>query len=165
MADFPTSIFTPRDTENLPGIVFDAAKKQVLFSEDYQSLGAEIEAIETYLLTPKKFKALISQSGTNAPILTIVENTLGFTPTFTRLEAGVYVSGDAEWSDFLTKKVLVSFAVANYYPGNNSGSAFYDIEEADFYVVTFNPLGVYVDNALSDSDLFTQSTLMIEVYD
>lgn len=46
-SDFPNTIFEPRDTENLPGIVFDATKKTYLFSEDYQNLGAEIEAIET----------------------------------------------------------------------------------------------------------------------
>ena len=49
MADFPTSIFHPRDTENLPGLVRDLADKRNLYSEDYQDLGGEIEAIETFL--------------------------------------------------------------------------------------------------------------------
>ncbi len=49
MALFPESIYTPRETENLPGIVYDETKKQNLFSEDFQNLGGEIEAIETIL--------------------------------------------------------------------------------------------------------------------
>jgi len=49
MADFPTSIYEERETENLPGIVFDANKKQNLYSEDFQNHASEITAIETYL--------------------------------------------------------------------------------------------------------------------
>ncbi len=64
MADFPTSIYTERDTENLPGIVFDASKKQNLYSEDFQNHAAEIIAIEEAL-------------GEN---LDNVQASLGFTP-------------------------------------------------------------------------------------
>ena len=46
---FPADIYTQRETENLPGIVYDATKKQNLYSEDIQNLGGEINAIETIL--------------------------------------------------------------------------------------------------------------------
>ena len=49
MADFPTTIYEARDTENLPGIVFDPTNKRNMYSEDFQAQGAEITAIETYL--------------------------------------------------------------------------------------------------------------------
>lgn len=49
MADFPDDIYTPRETENLPGIEYDSAQKRFLFSEDFQNLGGEINAIETFL--------------------------------------------------------------------------------------------------------------------
>lgn len=49
MADYPDAIFETRETENLPGLVFNPAQKTVLFSEDYQNLAAEITAIETVL--------------------------------------------------------------------------------------------------------------------
>lgn len=49
MADYPDTIFETRETENLPGLVFNADQKTVLFSEDYQNLAAEITAIETVL--------------------------------------------------------------------------------------------------------------------
>lgn len=51
MSDFPIKIFNARETENLPGIVYDEDKKQNLFSEDFQNLGAEITSIETILGT------------------------------------------------------------------------------------------------------------------
>ena len=47
MADFPDTIFTQRELENLPGIEYDADKKKVIFAEDLQALGDEITAIET----------------------------------------------------------------------------------------------------------------------
>lgn len=47
MADFPGEIYEARETENLPGIVFDAGNKRNMFSEDFQGLGAEITSIET----------------------------------------------------------------------------------------------------------------------
>lgn len=49
MSEFPTSVFTPRETENLPGITFDPDDKKNLYSEDYQALGDEIEAVEQFL--------------------------------------------------------------------------------------------------------------------
>lgn len=49
MADFPTSLFEIRETQNLPGIVYDPADKKNLFSEDIQNIGGEITAIEEVL--------------------------------------------------------------------------------------------------------------------
>ncbi|MES2382887.1 MAG: hypothetical protein V4538_17700 [Bacteroidota bacterium] len=48
-AEYPTGIFEARETENLPGILYDVDKKRDFFSEDFQNLGAEITAIETAL--------------------------------------------------------------------------------------------------------------------
>ena len=49
MANFPNTIYTPRDTENLPGITFNPADKKNLYSEDFQGIGNELNAIETIL--------------------------------------------------------------------------------------------------------------------
>ncbi len=49
MADFPTDIYTPREIENLPGIVFDPTAKKTFFAEDFQGLADEIVAVENYL--------------------------------------------------------------------------------------------------------------------
>jgi hypothetical protein len=48
-AKYPTQLYTERETENLPGILYDADKKQNLFSEDFQRHAEEIIAIETAL--------------------------------------------------------------------------------------------------------------------
>ncbi len=49
MAEYPDAIYTPRETENLPGLVYDPADKKNMYSEDFQNLGGEINAIETIL--------------------------------------------------------------------------------------------------------------------
>ena len=51
MSDFPNSIFTPRTSENLPGVVYDPLKSTEVFAEDYSLPAAEIVAIETTLGT------------------------------------------------------------------------------------------------------------------
>lgn len=51
MADFPTTIFTPRTTANQPGISYDPTKTKIQFAEDYSLPAAEIAAIETILGT------------------------------------------------------------------------------------------------------------------
>lgn len=48
MADFPNDVFELREIENLPGIVYDSAKKRALFAEDLQNIANEITAIETW---------------------------------------------------------------------------------------------------------------------
>lgn len=53
------------------------------------------KAVKTYVdahagAEKKIYKAFVTASGTNAPSATILENTLGFTPTWSRNSAGVY---------------------------------------------------------------------------
>lgn len=50
MADFPGTIFEARETENLPGLVYDPSNKRNFYSEDFQNLAAEITVIETLFL-------------------------------------------------------------------------------------------------------------------
>jgi hypothetical protein len=50
MTAFPDSVYSPRSRENRPGIVFDAAKKQIVYAEDLQAIENEIVAIETELI-------------------------------------------------------------------------------------------------------------------
>ena len=49
MADYPDSVYSPRTKENRSGVVYDAAKKSVIFVEDISKLDAEVVAIETEL--------------------------------------------------------------------------------------------------------------------
>ncbi len=68
MSDFPNSIFTPRETENLAGVVFDPLDKKNLFSEDYQNLGGEINAIENALGLHFSSKQQASGGGLVRPV-------------------------------------------------------------------------------------------------
>lgn len=77
MADFPTSVFVARETENLPGLVYDAADKRTMFSEDFQNLGSEITAIETYLLTPMRYKINFGISEPGSVGIIQFENSVG----------------------------------------------------------------------------------------
>lgn len=52
MADYPDSIFSPRERENKSGIVYDAAKKTSIFVEDQNKGDDEVVAIENYLGLP-----------------------------------------------------------------------------------------------------------------
>ena len=50
------------------------------------------QAAATAASAPKVYRALLTQSGTNAPVATVLENTLGGTVAWTREDAGVYVA-------------------------------------------------------------------------
>ena len=64
---------------------------------------AQLEAIQAYLLcqianngggggsTAKVYRALLTQSGANAPVATVLENTLGGTPVWSYSAPGTYV--------------------------------------------------------------------------
>lgn len=51
MINFPNTIFTPRETENLPGIVYDPEDKKNMYAEDFQNLGNSINLVQKYLKT------------------------------------------------------------------------------------------------------------------
>ena len=54
MASYPSSIYSPRAKEDKSGVVYDAAKKTVIFVEDISYLDNEVVAIETELGTNPK---------------------------------------------------------------------------------------------------------------
>ena len=49
MANFPTSIFSPRALIDRAGIIYNALKLSTLFAKDVNDLGAEVVAIENFL--------------------------------------------------------------------------------------------------------------------
>jgi hypothetical protein len=54
MADYPNSIYSPREKENRAGVTYDESKKTVIFAEDIVNDDNEIVAIETELGTNPK---------------------------------------------------------------------------------------------------------------
>ncbi len=53
-------------------------------------LAAIIDYIDQAELPYKKYVALLNQTGTDAPVATVLENTLGATPIWTRANQGYY---------------------------------------------------------------------------
>lgn len=85
---------------------------------------------------PKVYKALLTQTGTNAPVATILENTLGYTPTYGYSAQGQYsiTMSDNEYS-----KIFISISQHNsqgLYLTRESFTGTFDILSLDVYLQT-----------------------------
>ena len=54
MADFPSSVYSPRTKSNKAGVIYNADKPTIGYAEDITKLDAEVVAIETELGTDIK---------------------------------------------------------------------------------------------------------------
>lgn len=77
----------------------------------------------------KKYVAIISQVGTDDPIVIVLENTLGFEPDWKRDSAGIY-GFDFVGYDFFYEKCTA--IISQYYPDNNITWITYE----DIYQIT-----------------------------
>lgn len=71
-------------------------------------------------LSYKVYSALLTQTGTSAPVATVLENTLGVTPTWNYDSQGNYYIETTSNVFFENKTVLVP-GVVNFYALNSSG--------------------------------------------
>jgi hypothetical protein len=147
MSDYPSAIYTQREIENVPKVVYDETKKTKIFAEDLTKLGDEITAIETDLKKVKVYRALLSQSGTNAPTAIVLENSLGGEVVWTRDTTGVYF-GTLE-DAFPIEKTFISSNLITGYEGYLNGIyATIDLEPDRIRVSTF----IFFDSL--DDELF-----------
>jgi hypothetical protein len=113
----------------------------------------------------KKYVALITQDGTNAPTAIVLENTLGFTPTFTRLYAGVYqILSNGGWTE---NKTAVIFGPPGY--GYASGAdpliiLFQWVGQNEIIICTYSMVGEPADSLISDAIGLNNTLLEIRVY-
>jgi hypothetical protein len=73
----------------------DVTNKTINNSITPTILGNNLEDIVDYIdqqdgVVPKRYRALMTQTGTAAPVATVLENTLGGTLVWTRVGAGAY---------------------------------------------------------------------------
>ena len=116
----------------------------------------------------KVYTALLTQSGNAAPTAIVLENTLEFIPTWTRISAGEYHSSNADWAAPVSaKKVFVIFTPINYYKNYNVFRACGDANKIviatgnyDITTNTYTP----EDDLLSDGDYFTATSIEIRIY-
>jgi hypothetical protein len=95
---------------------------------------------------PRVYRAFVTQTGTDAPVSTIIENTLGFTPVWQYLDAGVYVllyeggfpvGKTFGHSDYTNVNTNFSFAIPN------DGFAFSNAAQIDGTLVDA-PVSIYI---------------------
>jgi len=121
----------------------------------------------------KSYVALLTQSGTSAPTVTILENTLG-TIVWTRLSAGNYY-GTLSDAFVAGKTIIVGNSNAeygDYYSYNPLGGAgnvagYYGFARDSKDVILFQTISSSTNNAVEASVLLTGSTtvpLEIRVY-
>ena len=76
-----------------PPTIYKPGKLNYLWNYLGSSLKTLATALSPYLggdTGVKRYKALLNQSGTDAPVATILENTLGGVPVWTRIADGYY---------------------------------------------------------------------------
>lgn len=103
---------------------------------------------------PKVYRALLTQTGTDAPVATVLENTLGFVPTWTRGGVGLY-SFTTALNELPLDKTFVTatigtqtsgFIVHGACTGDYLELFVYDDTWATVELDSFNPqIGVYLE--------------------
>jgi hypothetical protein len=100
---------------------------------------------EDATLPYKVYSALLTQSGTDAPIATILENTLGVEPTWYYYSTGIYYAESfGTWK--LNKTTLT---VGPLFNGSDGAFVQTKIDTEDqLYVITFDRTAHTIDDAL-----------------
>jgi hypothetical protein len=118
----------------------------------------------------KVYSALMRQSGIENPVAEILENTLGFTPTWIRDAAGEYTSSNSEWLTPASNRKVMTFIspivygdVKNFFRIAANTSSPYIILRTGNYVQS---TGIYtgIDGLLRDDDNFQWTSIEIRVY-
>jgi len=92
MADYPSSVYSPRTKENKPGVIYDPDKKTICFVEDITKLDDEVVAIETELGANPK--------GSFASVKALLEWIVLFFSNWSFIENGIFANwtgSDADW--------------------------------------------------------------------
>ncbi len=119
-------------------------------SGDIQVLADNTGKLKKGAVQPLRYKALIAQTGTSAPTVTILENTLG-TVTYGYTSAGVYTANSSGL--FTTNKTYVSIPPAY---GNGNIQA--------IKTNSTNIIDIRTSNGLTPTDGILANNILIEVY-
>ena len=123
-----------------------------------QYTGPQIDAgIRPY----KVYTALLSQSGANAPVATILENTLG-TITFSRIINGYYAASGTAGMFPVGKTFVIFNPALTTGPGIVSYNVFRG--DNDIFLYTFKWNLTPDENFTQNDDIMTNSYLEIRVY-
>ena len=111
--------------------------------------------------TKKVYKAILTQTGTDAPVAIVLENSLGEVPVWNYIYPGVY-SLDAAESIFTENKTLVQFNTPRTITDDLATNKFVFIDRnSDKQILLAS--GNAIDTPADDS-IFQNSWILIEVY-
>jgi len=157
-------------------VLLEAASDDLLYivdvSDNTQSPEGTSKAIEVSKVgrTYKSYVAYVYQFGGGNVTAQIIENTLGFTPTWARTGTGQFSSNNAEWLTPIINNKIVAFinpttAYTEYniyrISINNSDTSIkllsgnYDINTDSF---------TGIDNIFSDNDNYFKTIIEIRIY-
>lgn len=135
-----------------------------------QRVGEMLENIIDSALRAKIYRALITQTGTSAPTVTVLENTLGGAINWTRSNAGNYygelTGGFPAGKTFIPGNTNAEDGSAySYNPigsgGNITGYWSLAVDSEDFLL--FQTISASTNNAVEYSSLLANTTIPIEI--
>jgi hypothetical protein len=133
-------------------------------------IGATGPAGPTYIPPYKVYTALLGQNGITNPAAIVLENTLGFTPTWVRNAAGDYSSNNGGWLQGITnQKIFVIITPTTYNLNQNIFRICSDVDLLRIQIYTGNydintSTFTGVDGLLSDEDNFVRTSIEIRIY-
>ncbi len=110
-----------------------------------------VDLFKLLLSSYKVYTALLTQSGTDAPVATVLQNTLGVTLTFSYDQTGHYYNNEN-----LGNAIIITNAV--FFQDSSLQRANYSYDGTNLYIRTYNNVGVAAD------DILISSPVEIRVY-
>ena len=171
---YPIKIITVNDNANAG---YTAPSGSILNSPN--GLHENIDGADYYRKMTRPYRsyvAQLSQSGSYAPTANILENDLGYEPTWSRDDAGYYTLYNSAFADENENKVIVFLNIGNYATStlefgiaahatwNRDGK---NINLATGYYNGNTEIPGYTlsDNVLSDGDDYQRASIEIRIYD
>lgn len=112
------------------------------------------QAITTNKLEYKEYVARITQVSTNAPVATILKNTLGFTPTWSRVSAGKYRMSGTYPEAKTWGMICGGYVTGSCYFGNDKEYGAWQTTRMEVSSLTY--LHAYGDDVLSENMLIVR---------
>lgn len=113
-----------------------------------------VNALSGNVTPPRKYVAILNQSGTNAPVATILENTLGFVPVWSYTSTGIY---HLTYAGGFPTEAKVAFFIISTAWNHQVGIYWNSVNDIECYTATF--AGVYANTKLDDN------TVEIRIYE
>jgi hypothetical protein len=123
-------------------------------AEDLNPVIDAVNALSGNTTPPKKYVAILNQTGTNAPTATILENTLGFTPVWSYISPGIY---HLTYTGGFPTRSKTFIVIQNTAFDHQTGMYWNSADDLELYTATL--AGVYANGQIS------YATVVINLYE